>query len=83
MHYIKRLQFNLLDHELVPLARVLSIDETNKLKEKYHIHTVDKLPEISRFDPHALALNLRPGQVIQIIRKSNTALEYNYYRVCV
>jgi DNA-directed RNA polymerase subunit H len=83
MHYIKRLQFNLLDHELVPLARVLSIDETNKMKEKYHIHTVDKLPEISRFDPHALALNLRPGQVIQIIRKSNTALEYNYYRVCV
>jgi DNA-directed RNA polymerase subunit H len=83
MHYIKRLQFNLLNHELVPKAEILSVDETNKLKEKYHIHTVDKLPEISRFDPHALALNLRPGQVIHIMRKSNTALEYNYYRVCV
>ena len=83
MYYIKRLQFNLLNHELVPIAMILSEDETDKLKEKYHIHTVDKLPEISRFDPQALALNLRPRQVIRIIRKSNTALEYNYYRVCV
>jgi DNA-directed RNA polymerase subunit H len=83
MNYIKRLQFNLLNHELVPPARVLSLEETDKIKEKYHIHNVDKLPEISRFDPQALALTLRPGQVIKIFRKSNTALEYNYYRVCV
>jgi DNA-directed RNA polymerase subunit H len=83
MHFIKRLQFNLLNHELVPNAKVLSKEETDILKEKYHIHTLDKLPEISRFDPQALALTLRPGQVIQIFRKSNTALEYNYYRVCV
>ena len=83
MHYIKRLQFNLLDHELVPVARVLSDLETDKLKETYHIQSLDKLPEISRFDPQALAMNLRPGQVIKILRKSNTALEYIYYRVCV
>ena len=83
MHYIKRLQFNLLNHELVPNAIILTPEKTEKLKEKYHISNVDKLPEISRFDPHALALKLRPGQVIQIMRKSNTALEYNYYRVCV
>lgn len=83
MHYIKRLQFNLLNHELVPNARILTPENTEKLKEKYHINSLDKLPEISRFDPHALALKLRPGQVIEIMRKSNTALEYNYYRVCV
>lgn len=83
MNYIKRLQFNLLNHDLVPSAKVLSVEETNKLKDKYHIHSVDKLPEISRFDPQALSLTLRPGQVIKIFRKSNTALEYNYYRVCV
>lgn len=83
MHYIKRLQFNLLNHELVPNAKILMTADTEKLKEKYHINSLDKLPEISRFDPHALALKLRPGQVIEIMRKSNTALEYNYYRVCV
>jgi DNA-directed RNA polymerase subunit H len=83
MHYIKRLQFNVLSHELVPKAYVMTEEDVAKLKVKYNIATVDKLPEISRFDPQALALCLRPGQVIQIIRKSNTALDYNYYRVCV
>lgn len=83
MHYIKRLQFNILEHELVPKAKVLSTEEIDELKMKYHVQTVNKFPEISRFDPHALALNLRPNQVIHILRKSNTALEYNYYRVCV
>jgi len=53
------------------------------LKIKYNLKTLDNLPEISRFDPHALALCLRPGQVIEINRKSDTALEYKYYRICV
>jgi len=83
MHYIKRLQFNILYHELVPNAVVLSKEETEKLMELFHIQSLDKLPEISRFDPQALALTLRPGQVIKIYRKSHTALDYNYYRVCV
>ena len=83
MHYIKRLQFNLLNHQLVPNAIILQKEAVDKLKEQYHIDTLDKLPEISRFDPQAMALTLRPGQVIKIFRKSNTALEYNYYRVCV
>ena len=45
--------------------------------------TVMDLPEISRFDPQALSLCLRPKQVIRIDRKSDTALEYKYYRVCI
>ena len=42
-----------------------------------------QLPEISRFDPQALALCIRPGDVCKFIRNSSTALEYNYYRICV
>ena len=83
MHYIKRLQFNILIHELVPRALVLTNEKVEELKVKYNIDTVNKLPEISRFDPQALALCLRPGQVIKIIRSSVTALDYNYYRVCI
>jgi len=83
MHFIKRLQFNILNHVLVPHATVLSTDEVGELKQKYNIHNIHKLPEISRFDPHALALCLRPGDVIKILRKSHTALEYNYYRICL
>jgi DNA-directed RNA polymerase subunit H (RpoH/RPB5) len=83
IHHIKRLQFNMLEHELVPNAQVMAKEEVDALKAKYHLDTVQKLPEISRFDPQALALCLRPGEVIQIDRSSNTALHYLYYRVCV
>jgi len=83
LHYIKRLQFNLLKHTLVPEAQILKEDELESLKTQYNLKTLMDLPEISRFDPQALALCLRPKQVIKIDRKSDTALEYNYYRVCV
>jgi DNA-directed RNA polymerase subunit H (RpoH/RPB5) len=83
LHYIKRLQFNILKHTLVPNAQILKEDELESLKEQYNLKTLMDLPEISRFDPQALALCLRPKQVIKIDRKSDTALEYNYYRVCV
>jgi DNA-directed RNA polymerase subunit H len=83
LHYIKRLQFNVLKHTLVPSAKILKEDEIESLKAQYNLKTLMDLPEISRFDPQALALCLRPKQVIKIDRKSDTALEYNYYRVCV
>jgi DNA-directed RNA polymerase subunit H (RpoH/RPB5) len=83
LHYIKRLQFNILKHTLVPEAQILKEDELESLKTQYNLKTLMDLPEISRFDPQALALCLRPKQVIKIDRKSDTALEYNYYRVCV
>jgi DNA-directed RNA polymerase subunit H (RpoH/RPB5) len=83
MHYIKRLQFNILKHVLVPNAVVLLEPEIEELKKKYNISNIYKLPEISRFDPQALALCLHPGNVIKITRKSSTALEYNYYRICI
>ena len=83
LHNIKRLQFNILKHTFVPTAHILNDDETEKLKSQYNLKTLMDLPEISRFDPQALSLCLRPKQVIRIDRKSDTALEYNYYRVCV
>lgn len=83
IHYIKRLQFNILAHVLVPNSRILTTTETDELQKKYNIHSLDKLPEISRFDPQALAMCLRPKQVIEINRKSDTAMEYKYYRICV
>ena len=83
LHYIKRLQFNILKHTLVPYAEILKEEDLESLKAQYNLKTLMDLPEIYRFDPQALALCLRPTQVIKIDRKSDTALEYNYYRVCV
>ena len=83
MHNIKRLQYNILQHILVPKATILAEKEVENLKTKYHLKSLAQLPEISRYDPQALALCLRPGQVIEIQRKSDTAMTYPYYRVCL
>jgi DNA-directed RNA polymerase subunit H (RpoH/RPB5) len=84
VHNIKRLQFNILEHILMPTnIRILDEKETIALKEKYHLKNVKELPEISRFDPMALAICLRPGQICAFERKSPTALVTDYYRICL
>ena len=83
IHNIKRLQFNILKHDLVPECKVLSSQELDSLKDKYNIKDLSQLPEISRFDPQSLAMCIRPGQVCHLLRNSVTSVEANYYRVCV
>jgi DNA-directed RNA polymerase subunit H len=80
---IKRLQFYILDHVLVPPHRILTSEEAEEVKMKYNIAENSQLPEISRFDPVALAVCVKPGQICEIIRPSKTAIQSKYYRVCV
>jgi DNA-directed RNA polymerase subunit H (RpoH/RPB5) len=80
---IKRLQFNILEHVLVPPHRVMVESEVKQVMTKYNITDKVQFPDISRFDPVARVIGLRPGQVCNIIRASKTAIETNYYRVCV
>lgn len=83
VHNIQRLQFNILKHKDVPHTSVMTEKEVDELKIKYNIKSMNQLPEISRFDPVALAITMRPGQICKILRSSATALDYYYYRVCV
>ncbi len=81
---LDRLQFNILNHQLVPKHTVLSSEQTDELKRKYGIKEIEtEIPEISRFDPVAQMILLRPGQVCEIIRDSKSAGQSLYYRVCV
>jgi len=80
---IKRLQFNILNHTLVPVHRVMSEEEALEVMKKFNIKDKSLFPDISRFDPVARAIGLRPGNICHIIRPSKTAIETNYYRVCV
>ena len=41
------------------------------------------IPEISRFDPVALALLMRPKQICKIIRSSKTSITSDFYRICI
>jgi len=84
VHNIKRLQFNLLEHHLLPSnITILNDLEKTELMQKYHLNKLQELPEISRFDPMALAISLRPGEVCKFHRKSPTSLNTEYYRICV
>jgi DNA-directed RNA polymerase subunit H (RpoH/RPB5) len=80
---IKRLQYNILNHVLVPKHVILAEKDVKTIMEKYNLINKTQFPEISRFDPVARVIGLRPGQVCQIVRPSKTAIETNYYRVCV
>jgi hypothetical protein len=83
IHNIKRLQFNILNHTLIPKISILEESNVEVLKKKYNLKDLSQLPEISRFDPLALAIMMRPNDVAIIIRDSVTALNNAYYRVCV
>jgi DNA-directed RNA polymerase subunit H (RpoH/RPB5) len=80
---INRLQFNILNHSLVPPHRVVSDDEKSLILIKYNIRNNTQLPQISRFDPVAQAIGLRPGQIVEITRPSKTAITTKYYRICM
>jgi DNA-directed RNA polymerase subunit H len=80
---IKRLQFNILDHELVPKHTILPESEVVNIMKKYNITDKIQFPDISRFDPVARAIGLRPGQLCHIVRPSKTAIEADYYRICI
>ena len=83
IHNIKRLQYNILEHDLVPYMTILNDAEVNKLKIDMNLTSTKQLPEIGRFDPQSLAMSVRPGNVCKITRKSVTSLENDYYRICV
>ena len=94
VHNIARLQRNILKHTLVPKHTIVFDEKWNGpegsdktdleiVKEKYNLKSLSQLPEISRFDPVALLIELRPGQVCMIERHSITSVDSVYYRICV
>ena len=79
---INMLQFNVLAHEKVPPHRIMSRGKIDKVNYKYCIKD-SEYPSISRFDPVARAIGMRPGNICKIMRKSATAINAPYYRRCV
>jgi DNA-directed RNA polymerase subunit H len=84
---IKRLQFNILNHNLVPKHSILNDSkEIDEFIKKYNIdiQKINKeIPDISRFSPVALMIGIRPGEICKIERDSKTAIDCLFYRICI
>ena len=81
--YLAQLQFNILEHAYVPLHKRLTPEQGEMVRKTYNIRQNRDIPEISRFDPVAQVIGLKPGDLCHIIRPSRTAVEENYYRICI
>jgi len=74
--------FNLFRHELVPIHEILPSEERDELLAEYRVKPY-QLPKIKASDPAAKAIGARAGDVVRIIRDSQTAGKYTSYRYVI
>ena len=78
----RSLKLDIQKHFLVPKHSKLSEKDKKALLEKYAI-TLKELPHISKKDSAITQLDVKPGDIIKIERKSHTAGKSIYYRSVV
>jgi len=73
---------DILEHVLVPSHRILSEEEKGVLLRKYNVKP-SQLPKTLSSDPVVAAMGAKPGDIIEITRKSPVAGVTLAYRIVV
>lgn len=79
---LKELIVNITKHELVPKHELLEDGDVTQLLQRYRCK-LSQLPKILVTDPVAKYYGLRRGQVVRILRRSETAGTYITYRYVI
>jgi DNA-directed RNA polymerase subunit H (RpoH/RPB5) len=79
---LAHLQINILQHSYVPKHTKLTDEEKMEFYKNYNVNE-SQVPEISRFDPVARAICLRPKDICKIMRYDKISYNNEYYRICV
>ena len=79
---INQLMINIVDHVLVPKHIVLSKDETDAVLEAYRAKKRDMML-IKTTDAVAKYYNMKPGEIVKIIRPSVMTVEAPAYRLVI
>jgi DNA-directed RNA polymerase subunit H len=72
----------LLEHETVPNHKILDKEKIEELTKKFGIKKW-QFPKITDKDPIVILVGAKPGNVLEIVRDSETAGTSKYYRLVV
>ena len=75
-------KFDVASHKLVPKHERIPLHEVPKVLKELGLDPA-QLPQIRASDPMAKALGAKPGELIKIIRESETAGKVVFYRLVV
>lgn len=76
------IRLNVLDHIMVPDHKIMSEEEVSQLFSSYSI-TSEQLPKMYQDDPAVKVIGAKIGDVIRIIRTSQTAGRAESYRLVI
>ncbi len=78
----KEPSYDVFQHELVPQHILLKPEEAKDVLGQYHIKPF-QLPYIKSSDPAARSVKAKPGDILKVVRRSQTAGESDFYRYVV
>ena len=84
LFYEDQLKFDISKHRKVPPHRILSAEEKDAFLTRFNILNAEtQMPLLDSQDPMAKWIGAKPGDIVEVMRRSESAGSTAYYRCCV